>query len=771
MLFLACGVDELQRPGLSRPPVAVISGGESGFEGTEIRFSAAESSDEDGDSLVYTWTFGDGQSAVGLDAVHAFADDGLYDVHLIVTDQWGAADTATAQVGVLNLAPKLTGVTAPLGRRVGEPVAVRVFYADLGAGDTHMLLIDWGDGARDSVVGAEHAHVYSIPGSFPVRVTLRDDDGAQAFQEVGPITIGDVNGNRAPIANAGGPYEGIEGGPFGLSARSSSDPDGDSLRFLWDHKGPCFLSGNSTPSGQITDPAPWVNCRDDGEFVLTVIVTDPAGSADTATAKVTIRNVAPQIRSVRPPGAVTSRTSASVSIWATDAGYFDTLAAVVDWGDGTSSSSSIDSVTHVYTAAGTYRVRVTVRDGDGGEDSDTTVIGVLDPAARTFIAGYEVLDLGALGGGTTVPNDINNRGQIVGRSVTAEGVTEAFLWEQGTMRGLGTLGRRGSIAQRINETGVIVGITLGAVGGSAPAIWRNGVGSTLGSGSDPEDGSDAVAVTASGEGLWVNRDYIPLHTTLWRNGVMMDLGDLYAGPRRTRASAMNERGQIVGSAYNGSNGLAGDGYYARAWLWENGTMRALGVLGSYPCPYEPQEWCDSSSATDINELGQIVGASSDSTGKLRAVLWENDAMRELGVPSDESSAFLINDQGQVAGHGWSSNTGSIVTAFVWSGGVLRELGSLGGGNTRVAGINESGRVAGVSRTATGEQHVFVWSEQQGMVDLGTGPHGFNTAWAVGINDRGDIIGYTAHCPSINLESACNMPYAVQRAILWRRLSP
>jgi probable HAF family extracellular repeat protein len=92
-------------------------------------------------------------------------------------------------------------------------------------------------------------------------------------------------------------------------------------------------------------------------------------------------------------------------------------------------------------------------------------------------------------------------------------------------------------------------------------------------------------------------------------------------------------------------------------------------------------------------------------------------------------------------------------------------------------LGENGEVIGNS-LAGAEQHVFVWSPARGMIDLGTGPSGFSAAWAVDINSRGDIVGYTAPCV-LNSESRCTdypIDYGFNpaftggdvRAILWRK---
>ena len=98
------------------------------------------------------------------------------------------------------------------------------------------------------------------------------------------------------------------------------------------------------------------------------------------------------------------------------------------------------------------------------------------------------------------------------------------------------------------------------------------------------------------------------------------------------------------------------------------------------------------------------------------------------------------------------------------------MGSLGI-YAQVVVMNEAGEVVGITMTAGDEQHIFFWSEARGMVDLGTGPHGFTGAWAVDINARGDIIGYTAPCPERYAPPnppICGYPQHETRAILWRK---
>lgn len=83
-------------------------------------------------------------------------------------------------------------------------------------------------------------------------------------------------------------------------------------------------------------------------------------------------------------------------------------------------------------------------------------------------------DLGTLGGTNSWGRGVNNAGQIVGESGTADGDTHAFLWQNGVIVDLGTLGGDNSSASRINDNGDIAGWAEVAGGERHAAVWING---------------------------------------------------------------------------------------------------------------------------------------------------------------------------------------------------------------------------------------------------------------------------------------------------------
>ncbi|MFJ4753622.1 MULTISPECIES: lectin [unclassified Streptomyces] len=77
----------------------------SGKAPLSVSFSSAGSSDPDGDTLGYAWTFGDGATSTAANPSHTYTTEGQYTATLKVTDPSGKSATASVQITVGNTAP------------------------------------------------------------------------------------------------------------------------------------------------------------------------------------------------------------------------------------------------------------------------------------------------------------------------------------------------------------------------------------------------------------------------------------------------------------------------------------------------------------------------------------------------------------------------------------------------------------------------------------------------------------------------------------------
>jgi probable HAF family extracellular repeat protein len=244
---------------------------------------------------------------------------------------------------------------------------------------------------------------------------------------------------------------------------------------------------------------------------------------------------------------------------------------------------------------------------------------------------------------------------------------------------------------------------------------------------------------------------------LWSNGTMTNLGTLStdaSGNGASYAQTLNNAGQVAGSYeyYVGGTFLG-----QRAFLWSNGTMTNLGDLGTIASGW------GSSIATALNSAGQVAGVSNYVVGGTdqggRAFLWSNGIMTNLGSLGTEASGYgystatALNSAGQVAGVSgyFVGGTSQGQRAFLWSNGTMNNLGSLGtdasgGGSSTATALNNAGQVAGNSYYYVGGmyqgQHAFLWSNGT-MTDLGTlgtNAGGVGTSFAHALNNVGQVAG-------------------------------
>ncbi len=265
----------------------------------------------------------------------------------------------------------------------------------------------------------------------------------------------------------------------------------------------------------------------------------------------------------------------------------------------------------------------------------------------------DAIDLGTLGGTTSIALGINATSEVVGLSETSQGQIHAFLWQNGQMTDLGTLGGTVSQANAINATGQVVGYSQTSQEEHA-FLWQNGQMVDLGFPSGTVSRANAIndigqVVGYSQTGLEEDRAF------LWQNGQATNLGTL--GGSFSRANAINTTGQVVGRSQTSQG-------QPRAFLWQNGQMTDLGTLGGA-----------SGDAWAINDAGQVVGSSRKSQGEEHAFLWQNGQMTDLGTLGGTTSvAYAINTTGQVVGYSQTSQ--GQFHAFLWQNGQMVDLESL-----------------------------------------------------------------------------------------------
>jgi probable HAF family extracellular repeat protein len=322
--------------------------------------------------------------------------------------------------------------------------------------------------------------------------------------------------------------------------------------------------------------------------------------------------------------------------------------------------------------------------------------------ATTALAGgpqwqVTITDLGVLPGGLfSSAYAINDSGTVVGVSSMTGGTLKTVMWQNGTISLLpAPVGGGTAIPEDINDAGEIAGrYTVGA-DLSYGVYWTPDGTPTL---LPPLPGGIqafviAHAINASGQVVGRGQQSAPNyfgHAVVWNTTEFQsDLG-VMGGGTFSEAYGINDLGIVVGVAAISSGAQ-------RAFRWQDGVYTDLSTWpgGSV-----------ASKAYAINNAGVIVGLNNNV-----ASVWKNGSVQPLPMPPGVSAftpAIDINEAGDIIATG--TKIFPVEVGVVWKNGQPIALGTLPGGTiSRARRINDAGEIVGEANAANGFFHAVKWT--------------------------------------------------------------
>jgi PKD repeat protein len=183
MLGSACGgdgppggVDENEAPVADfAPPSCTVA----------VVCNFTSTSTDDGAVTTWSWDFdgaGTGANVTTAAATHTFAAEGSFPVSLTVGDAEGLTHSVTKNVTVAAVPAENVPPTAdfdlPAACVAGTPCG---FHSTSTDTDGDIATAAWEFGEGGVADGSDATHTYAAAGTFTVKLTVTDDDGASAF--------------------------------------------------------------------------------------------------------------------------------------------------------------------------------------------------------------------------------------------------------------------------------------------------------------------------------------------------------------------------------------------------------------------------------------------------------------------------------------------------------------------------------------------------------------------------------------------------------------
>ncbi|HPM81747.1 MAG TPA: PKD domain-containing protein [Candidatus Anammoximicrobium sp.] len=385
----------------NRAPVADADGPYVLAVGEDLVLNGSGSSDPDagcGDSIVrYEWDFdrdgsyeysGATPTVPWADLDERPQDGSPISIRLQVTDSFGLTHTDDTELRIYVNEPVALFTAHPNPSACGQIVTFDATSSYNAHPDYGIVQYEWDfdyDGTFDvDATGATVTHAYTQFGMYTAALRVTDDN-TPAKTDLATQVINVNQGNRAPVADADGPYILAVGEDLVLDGSGSSDPDascGDSIvRYEWD-----FDRDGSYEYSGATPTVPWADLderpQDGSPISIRLQVTDSFGLTHTDDTELRIYVNEPVALFTAHPNPSACGQIVTFDATSSYNAHPDYGIVQYEWDFDYDGTFDVDAtgatVTHAYTQFGMYTAALRVTDDNTPAKTDlaTQVINV-----------------------------------------------------------------------------------------------------------------------------------------------------------------------------------------------------------------------------------------------------------------------------------------------------------------------------------------------------------------------------------------------------------
>jgi gliding motility-associated-like protein len=343
-------------------------------------------------TLTHQWLFGDGGSSAGLNPIHTYTAAGSYAVTLITQSDLGCVDTLVRLFAV-TIRDVVSSFAGPDSICINQSAT----FTNTSSTGYYTPLWNFGDGTTSTDTMPTKA--WATPGTYPIQLI-------NAYGPCNDTVVRPIRVLGLPVSN--------------FTSNDSIDCDAPfTVNFQDLSTGAVGWNWSFGDGGTSTQQNPVHTYTSNGQFTVTLIVTNASGCLDTIVKTNYIRIARPivAITGVPVEGCIPFSFAPTPNVTAIDG----VASYLWDFGDG--NTSPLQNPTHIYPIQGTYTVKLFITTNDGCVDS-----AVVANAAR--VGSLPVADFSA----APLSQCVGQIVQFTDLSVPAD----RWLWDFGNGTGTAT---------------------------------------------------------------------------------------------------------------------------------------------------------------------------------------------------------------------------------------------------------------------------------------------------------------------------------------------